>query len=113
MRVILASSPLLLTDSPLAGSPLRPQPQWSPLHLTRDRQPPCPLFEPHFWGKEVANPKLISLDKTSTLYLNSKHCIPVVGEGTILPMTLHWYGCGQEIATNLFPPNEDPQLSLY
>ena len=97
---------------PWWGPPSRPRPQRPPLHLSRDRQPPCPLVDPIFLGKEVESSNLICLSKTDTLPLNSKFCEPVVGGRTILPMPLHQYGCGQGIATNAFPPNEGPPLSL-
>jgi hypothetical protein len=75
-------------------------------------QPPCPLFDPIFFGKEVANSNLNHLSKTDTLPLNSKFRTPVIGGRTILPMPLHQYGCGRGIATNSSPPNEGPPVSL-
>jgi hypothetical protein len=90
-------------QAPAAVSPPPP--------LTR-LQPPCPLFDPIFFGKEVANSNLIHLSKTRTLHLLTRLHAPVIGGRTILPMPLHQYGCGRGIATNSSPPNEGPPVSL-
>jgi hypothetical protein len=97
---------------PWRGPPRAGPSRTSPPPPLSRLQPPCPLFDPIFFGKEVANSNLIHLSKTRTLNLNSRLCAPVIGGRTILPMPLHQYGCGQDIATNVFPPNEGPPVSL-
>jgi hypothetical protein len=96
---------------PWRGPPRAGPSRTSPPPPLSRLQPPCPLFDPIFFGKEVANSNLNHLSKTSILPLNSKFRTPVIGGRTILPMPLHQYGCGRGIATNSSPPNEGPPVS--
>jgi hypothetical protein len=104
---LLAGFSRFLTEFPLSGSSSKPQLQWSspPPHTKHT----APLFsiQPNFFGQRRDNLNLNVLDKTDTLNPNSKFNVPIMGGRTILPMLLHQYGCGQDIATNIFPPIED------
>lgn len=100
---------LFLTGCPLVGSPSRARPQWSPPPPHTRQTAPLSSIQPFFKNdKEEASLKLRSIGKTDTRHANSTSCAPVVGGRTFLPTTLRGYGCGQDIATNVFPPNEDP-----
>jgi hypothetical protein len=92
----------------LAGSPKTPQPQWSPPPPHTRHTAPLASIQPNFFGQRRGSPKLNSLDNIGTLNLNSKLCAPIMGGRTFLTSQLFArYGCRQDIATNIFPPNED------